>query len=1148
AEAQISAKPEAPTDAAATAKEAQTEAAGKATETATPAEGKQESTVSTESASAGESGATEAPKSEVSAESVAKTGEPEEAKEQATTAAAEGEKTEEASKPAADAATTSASSGEKEATAAEGASVSADATTKKPEAPASELNIDAVPAVAISDKEQVTDKEGLTTTTGTTLIGHEFVPNGTVPSVEECAKRCYTEGCAGAKFDPATHECSLAYEDHQYCDGNEEEHRSVEATETLWIHCISCRQELKESTLGLFVEDTTVPTGASEKASNDEGSKTGRAPERSGDENTPAPKAIDTEEKFLSTINQDATLESTKETGSAITLRANGKASGSELKTADGVAADFLSSTPESPGAAGSIADKTEPVAVTLETKLDSVADESTRLPASVSEIKGDESVAPGDMQLDTTPIVVVLEAHGSVTSAPEAAKSDEQTTKIPSDTELVTNRIIEGEKAVADINMVTKDGGEAGIVEKVAETLSADELATTVRPELLISLTANTPLHVPIDSSEIASVAVPDSRTSTVAPGEVVQLSTAESPVKKTEVGDQKQESDLSGADTGFQHESQSTNAVAPEIIGKVTVHPESAESGNKLGASDIAAAVASAVASGFTTATTGLPHEESKTSNVVEAITVESHLITSATEPESHTEITSSDNPEEATVVQSHAEVTSASIPEASMEKESQVGVSSSGVLEASTEAQSHTEVTSSILPGTGIVVESHTAITSSNIPVGATVESGAEVTPSSSPQAITVEETHAEVTSGEEAVIAGASETGVTSSKVAETSKTETHEITGNVVEASTAESRESIEGATKIPEADGVGGTLFAENAVTDGSVVAQAHVDDNVKKVIQAASESGVAVTDTSPVIGDASVAAVTSGAVHEAAVTSDTSGETATTEPPVQAVSDLVNILSHNSKIEDVIRRTSQSPYEKGKEKESFVVDDASVIKDSDARRPTSVAHIREALTGTPSRSGVKMTSFQGTATGCPGRIEFEVSSIGELPPLNISSEATAETPADCARKCYEDADCVLAGFVPSPNGQSTCLLTSDIGICSPEDKPVPQHTANAPFIISCLKCSSKFKCNYTLSEVVELTRLHEVDAIEPVLSISQCAEACSRRNCAVAHYDHKSNLCSLSSEKKFGECSEEKPLAVDGDEPVLLECVRCFA
>ncbi|MCP9261847.1 Paternally-expressed protein [Dirofilaria immitis] len=314
-------------------------------------------------------------------------------------------------------------------------------------------------------------------------------------------------------------------------------------------------------------------------------------------------------------------------------------------------------------------------------------------------------------------------------------------------------------------------------------------------------------------------------------------------------------------------------------------------------------------------------------------------------------------------------------------------------------------------------------------------------------------------------------------------------------------------------------------------------------------------------------------------------------GEYMTTEPPVQAVSDLINVLSQNSKIEEVLHKEEENAHNLQKEvllanctfesvksgaeklrdsdnrteilyilEDAFVVDGISVAEDADEQTTTDILinNLQDDPTKNFLLNTTKIGLFKGIVAGCPGRIEFEILEAEDLSQLNVTSEILVESPAACAMKCYEaefetninylKANCVLAAYKPSENDESTaiCLLTNNSGVCSPQEKFIPQHKSDvSPLIISCLKCT---KCNYTISAITELTRIHRSEIVEPALSTGQCAKICWKHNCTVSQYDHRSNLCSLSLVKGQKDCPQETPIVVNGDEVVLLECVRCFA
>ncbi|VDP11533.1 unnamed protein product [Onchocerca flexuosa] len=326
-----------------------------------------------------------------------------------------------------------------------------------------------------------------------------------------------------------------------------------------------------------------------------------------------------------------------------------------------------------------------------------------------------------------------------------------------------------------------------------------------------------------------------------------------------------------------------------------------------------------------------------------------------------------------------------------------------------------------------------------------------------------------------------------------------------------------------------------------DSVTEQSFV-QENVDDIMEKVVQPISEEDILVTNIKEKVTDKTVDEAIQ-VVTEASNVVDilTKQGDMTTEPPVQAVSDLISVLSQNSKIEEIIRK---------KENDAFVVNDLLITKNADDQKTNDIVISdtqRDSVENSLLKSA-KINPFKGKIVECPGRIEFEILEVGDLSQLTVTNEILVESPAACAMKCYETANCTLAAYKPNQNDESTavCLLTSDSAVCSSQKESVPQHKADvSPFIISCLKCT---KCNYTISAVTELTKIHQPQIVEPALSIGQCAEICSKHNCTISQYDHKSNLCSLTLVESQAECPLETPILVNGDEAVSLECVRCFA
>ncbi|KAK5980183.1 hypothetical protein GCK32_010738, partial [Trichostrongylus colubriformis] len=149
----------------------------------------------------------------------------------------------------------------------------------------------------------------------------------------------------------------------------------------------------------------------------------------------------------------------------------------------------------------------------------------------------------------------------------------------------------------------------------------------------------------------------------------------------------------------------------------------------------------------------------------------------------------------------------------------------------------------------------------------------------------------------------------------------------------------------------------------------------------------------------------------------------------------------------------------------------------------------------------------------EGVTSKCEGRLEFQTLPVGSLPPLNVTNDIPARTPADCAKKCFESKGCSLAGFISSPSGNishGVCLLTSDVTVCGNNADYVPQHAALNPFVVSCIKCSS---CTYNIRNVTPDRVLPDFTNVESVSSIGECARACNARQCTMAQYNSQQHL-----------------------------------
>lgn len=99
-------------------------------------------------------------------------------------------------------------------------------------------------------------------------------------------------------------------------------------------------------------------------------------------------------------------------------------------------------------------------------------------------------------------------------------------------------------------------------------------------------------------------------------------------------------------------------------------------------------------------------------------------------------------------------------------------------------------------------------------------------------------------------------------------------------------------------------------------------------------------------------------------------------------------------------------------------------------------------------------------------AASCGGRLQFQVVAVNNMPHLNVTNDISATSPAECAKKCFDAAGCKMAGYIPSPSGDTgagVCLLTNDPEICVNDVQFTPQHASLTPFVVSCLQCTRKY-------------------------------------------------------------------------------------
>ncbi|CAK5075073.1 unnamed protein product [Meloidogyne enterolobii] len=187
--------------------------------------------------------------------------------------------------------------------------------------------------------------------------------------------------------------------------------------------------------------------------------------------------------------------------------------------------------------------------------------------------------------------------------------------------------------------------------------------------------------------------------------------------------------------------------------------------------------------------------------------------------------------------------------------------------------------------------------------------------------------------------------------------------------------------------------------------------------------------------------------------------------------------------------------------------------------------------------------------------TKCSGRVEFNIHPVPELHLLDITNDVPADTAADCARKCFETPNCLIAGFIPTPGHESSggvCLLTKNVegkDNCTQSIRLTTQHASTVPFLINCIKCTD---CNYSLT-IADSKRviLDSTNSI-PTQTINECAIKCAENRCSLAKFDPNKLICSFAASDKLPlppvelGCPIESGLQTDGIFDVLLNCVKC--
>ncbi|VDN05272.1 unnamed protein product [Thelazia callipaeda] len=890
------------------------------------------------------------------------------------------------------------------------------------------------------------------------LQASELVLLGTTQSLEECAQRCYQDGCTGAKFDVVSKECSVKYADHQQCD-EYEQHNNTEDATIIWIQCISCRQESFESTLGLLLEDTTASSAITAES-------TAQNLEFSESSTDSEPQEM--KEKFATSISPDLIFASSK---------------GIELDS-------------------------------TMDKKIHSGNESVFSIaPTTITTQAIENFTINSGPELNTDQIVVVLDQDRT------------STTKLPTESQTKSLDTSNAEKTGAtQLTASDVSGSEEHSREKVGsgeeskesvgstKTQVHTEETTTIKPELLLLMTAKAPLHIPSDNFESH-----DHSTSTIHPSLLEEGASTEAITQKTESDNWKEET--VSADFSF-----ATEANKIPVLGSIHASSHDEE---KITKSELTNTESEKMANlGFTkmasTHSDAIAEMQSETSHEIKVTTEASEMLSTVTGDTSspfheslaasteHADLNSPQNTQELGGLWVAEERTSSVVVETAS--------TTAKIEDTTAENTSESSVSSSSLDAEVTTEKDDNFVTSTQKSDHQILNSEFGIFGKASEEEISTNETpHSSQTTNKNEKDLSAEE------NIDDVIKKVAHETSAEKISITTSEPAIHTESSESTLEQHETEATIDSKSLTKSST-----HQDDLHETVLNASN-----LKDNT----------------NEIDFVTGMIGLETTAEPPVEAVSDLVSILSYNSDIKNVFDQTSKSS-DYGKESDVHVIHNLSTSKEKTIQVPliNSILQSRHNADRNFDRENIKFTS-QESSSICPGRIEFEVSTFSGLPKLNnITSEVNTESPADCAEKCYRNAECVLAVFVPTKVGDTTisavCMLTSDPGICSDEGYFVPQHTAENAIIISCLKCT---KCNYTVTPVTELTRIKEPKKIEPVLSAEQCAKLCAKENCTYSQYDHKANLCSLESSISHEKCSTEMPVAVNGDEPVLLECVRCL-
>ncbi|CAJ0606736.1 unnamed protein product [Cylicocyclus nassatus] len=475
-------------------------------------------------------------------------------------------------------ATTAESVGSSEGatTSEEGSSTAHPSSTESPREPETTQNV-----TALSDDElrNLLDKGCVVTFQIVELeerppeFTASFDPSFETETAEICAYRCYQDGCTGAKYDPATRECALSYNDRALCS-NAKLVQVARPQQPVFMHCFSCVPHL-------MLPNMTRPGPFSESIDNAPGTE--EKPVTATAQSTQAVESTTPPSEAESSTPLGAT--GTGATTSPIAEAAVTEASGEEAATRPSE-----STTPQEEASGEEPLEKTTPAGSTPELSSTPAESESTATPQSST----------------LTVAVVFVPVEGATTAAPG---SSEGTTEQQSST--ITREEASGEEPSekSTTPRIEASIDEVGSTESTAvSTTTTGNIATeeTIAPKVFVklegsvtepSLGETTAEEGTTSSPEEASGEEPAVKSTT--PGEQVGLGGSTTVPS----GDH---STIEGAPTIIAVTEQSTTASSAHSLASEST-PEATASGAR---TDLTTP-ASTLSDGPTSATTSPPME---------------------------------------------------------------------------------------------------------------------------------------------------------------------------------------------------------------------------------------------------------------------------------------------------------------------------------------------------------------------------------------------------------------------------------------------------------------------------------------------------------------------------------------------------------